>query len=166
VLTHHLVYEDYPGVEGDWIMSCPEVNCVWNYDWGDASSPLLPSRQKLYNACVQSALVHLNIHRQLEHSKEGRLGMIVMECEACRYSTQGYKKGRLKKRLENHLSKCTVATSCEVEQPTSPAKLTNPKEQPEHSHEDRDPPVHRQHESLGEKVHTDVAAMYMVPGRD
>jgi hypothetical protein len=24
-LTHHLVYEDYPGAEGEWIMSYPEV---------------------------------------------------------------------------------------------------------------------------------------------
>jgi hypothetical protein len=159
VLTYHLVYGDYHGVEGDWIMSCPEVNCVWNYDWGDACSPLLPSRQKLYNACVQSALVHLDIHRQLEHSKEGRLGMIVMECEACGYSTQGYKKGRLKKRLEIHLSKCTVATPCEVEQhqPTSPAEHNRHKEQLEHRHEDRDPPDHSQHESPGEKVHKVVA---------
>jgi hypothetical protein len=107
-------------------------------------------------------LLHLDIHRQLEHSK--RLGMIVMECEACGYSTQGYKRARLKKRLEIHLSKCTVATSCEVEQhqPTSPAKFTNPKEQPEHSHEDRDPPVHCQHESLGEKVHK-IVATHVVP---
>jgi hypothetical protein len=56
---------------------------------------------------------------------EVEMDMIIMECEACGYSTQGYKKGRLKKRLEIYLSKCTVATSCKVEQHqfTSPADL-------------------------------------------
>jgi vacuolar-type H+-ATPase subunit I/STV1 len=39
-----------------------------------------------------------------------------------------------------------------VEQPDPPAELTNPKEQPEQSPDDRDPPVHRQHESQEEKV--------------
>jgi hypothetical protein len=48
----------------------------------------------------------------------------------------------------------------EQHQATFPAELTN--EQSEHSHEDRDPPVHSQHESLGEKVHKMVAT-HVVP---
>jgi hypothetical protein len=39
-----------------------------------------------------------------------------------------------------------------VKQPDPPAELTNPKEQPEQSLEDQDPPVYRQHESKEEKV--------------
>jgi hypothetical protein len=185
-----------------------------------------------------------------EHSQEGRLGMIIMKCEACGYSTQGYKKGRLKKRLETHLSKCTVATPSErmvvkhmvrrmegepvKKQPDTwrtcldqlcsvegcvyltlekgdrmcfghmerktrlghtnrlavnnwldesntlrteveilpsdmrqlhkieeLAEFTNHEEQPEPSPEDRDPPVHGQHESQAEKVHN--VAKHVVP---
>jgi predicted Zn-ribbon and HTH transcriptional regulator len=36
-----------------------------------------------------------------KHSKEERLDMIVMKCEACGYSTQGYKKGQVEETTRN-----------------------------------------------------------------
>ena len=37
-------------------------------------------------------------------------GQITMECVRCGFRTNGYKRGRLKKRLENHLLKCPIVT--------------------------------------------------------
>jgi hypothetical protein len=37
-------------------------------------------------------------------------GKITMECVRCGFMTNGYKRGRLKKRLENHLLKCPIVT--------------------------------------------------------
>jgi hypothetical protein len=37
-------------------------------------------------------------------------GEILVECMRCGFATKGYKRGRLKKRLENHLLKCPVVT--------------------------------------------------------
>jgi hypothetical protein len=35
-----------------------------------------------------------------------KTGETIMECARCKYSTRGYKRGRLKMRLRYHLSKC------------------------------------------------------------
>jgi hypothetical protein len=37
------------------------------------------------------------MEEERKHSQEGRLGMIIMECEACGYSTQGYERDRVLK---------------------------------------------------------------------
>jgi hypothetical protein len=84
----------------------------------------------------------------------------------CRYLTDkkdgaecwDHKRAGVKKRLEIHLSKCEIVQH----QPGPPAELTNHQEQPEHSHEDRDPPVHCLHESHAKEVHN-VVATHVVP---
>jgi hypothetical protein len=115
VEDYHMHDVDYPGVEDDWIMGCPEENCSWDCAWVDDCLPMPIPIQELYNEYVQFALVHLDLHRQLMHNKKERL--IVMHCKACGWSTQSHKKGRLKKRLQSHLSECAaVVKPCEEEQ--------------------------------------------------
>ena len=73
VEDNHWVDGDYSGIEDDWIMTCPEENCGWDWAWEDDCLPMAIPEQELYNEYVQFTLVHLDIHRQLMHDREERL---------------------------------------------------------------------------------------------
>jgi hypothetical protein len=164
VLDHVEDYQrvdvDYLGVEDDWIMGCPEEDCSWDCAWEDDYLAMPIPEQELYNEYVQFDLVHLDIHRQLMHNKKERL--IVMHCEACGWSTQGHKKGRLKKRLQSHLYECAaVVKPCEEEQhqSTFPTEPHKPKKEPENPVQDPVPvsiPVHELVPPHGNPVDGDV----------
>jgi hypothetical protein len=72
VEDYHMVDVDYPGVEDDWILCCPEEDCSWDCAWEDDYLTKPIPEQKLYNKYVQVAVLHLDIHRQLMHNREER----------------------------------------------------------------------------------------------
>jgi hypothetical protein len=69
VETNHWVHGNYSGVEEDWNMGCPEEDRNWCICWELDKQNIL-STQEQYNAGVQSAIVHVEIHQQLGHSKQ------------------------------------------------------------------------------------------------
>jgi hypothetical protein len=70
----------------------------------------------------------------LEQTVERKIGgEMTMECMRCEYTTKGYKRGRLKKRLENHLLRCPAIIEVE-EEPENlvPEPVHAPKSVPPH----------------------------------
>jgi hypothetical protein len=66
VETNHWFDGCYSGVEEDWNIGCPHESCNWYIFWELDKQHVL-STQEQYNAGMQSAMVYVDIHQQLDH---------------------------------------------------------------------------------------------------
>jgi hypothetical protein len=127
-VTHHMVFEDNPGVVEDWIRSCPDLMPMSNLPWSIWDKNRLETHMPKWGV-VRPCEVGCckNRKKGVYHwNKCSLVGSHWLAKEKGGSECWNHEMARDKKRLENRLPKCDVVKPCEEElhQPTFP---TNPR---------------------------------------